>query len=105
MQPANKHRSSNGQTVTRHTAQMNTTAHSGAMRHGPVVTSVVPASGVEVQQVFDYTEPADDTSSMSTPNSNSYWDHPFLKDSLGDTVIHLDQVRDSFRESFRGSYY
>ena len=60
------------------------------VNNSTTATSTTASHGACVQEVFDYTEPAEDTSSMSTPNS--YWDHPFLKDSLGDTVIHLDQV-------------
>ncbi len=48
----------------------------------------------EEQGGFDYAETVDTTSSLSTPNSSSLWDtsNPFSKDSLGDTVIHLDKV-------------
>ena len=51
-------------------------------------------SGSVKSDRFDYVEPVDTTSSMSTPTSSNYWDNdPFAKDSLGDTVIHLDKVR------------
>ena len=39
---------------------------------------------------FDYAEQAADTSSLSTPTNEN--ESPFSRDSLGDTVIHLDQV-------------
>ena len=41
---------------------------------------------------FDYAEMAITTSSMSTP-TNDNGESPFSRDSLGDTVIHLDKVR------------
>ena len=41
---------------------------------------------------FDYAEMAVTTSSMSTP-TNDNGESPFSRDSLGDTVIHLDKVR------------
>lgn len=41
---------------------------------------------------FDYTEAAVSTSSVSTP-TNEVGESPFSRDSLGDTVIHLDKVR------------
>ena len=43
---------------------------------------------------FDYEENAENDSSLSTP-SNSYWDSPFAQDSLGDTAIHLDKVKEA----------
>lgn len=56
-----------------------------------------PSMGSKGMDSFDYAEAVDTTSSMSTPNSSNYWDSPFAKDSLGDTVIHLDKV---FKSSF-----
>ena len=41
---------------------------------------------------FDYAEVAATTSSLSTP-TNDDGESPFSRDSLGDTVIHLDKVR------------
>ena len=41
---------------------------------------------------FDYAEMAVTTSSMSTP-TNDNGESPFSRDSLGETVIHLDKVR------------
>ena len=41
---------------------------------------------------FDYVEAAVTTSSLSTP-TNDVGESPFSRDSLGDTVIHLDKVR------------
>lgn len=41
---------------------------------------------------FDYVETAENTSSLSTPSTTSLKESPFAQDSLGDTVIHLDQV-------------
>ena len=41
---------------------------------------------------FDYAEMAATTSSLSTP-TNDNGESPFSRDSLGDTVIHLDKVR------------
>ena len=46
----------------------------------------------DAKEGFDYAENVDTTSSLSTPNSSAYWDNPFAKESLGDTVIHLDKV-------------
>ncbi|PVD34338.1 hypothetical protein C0Q70_05609 [Pomacea canaliculata] len=40
---------------------------------------------------FDYTEAAVSTSSVSTP-TNEVGESPFSRDSLGDTVIHLDKA-------------
>ncbi len=39
---------------------------------------------------FDYVEQVDTVSTLSTPNSTT--ENPFSKESLGDTVIHLDKV-------------
>ena len=41
---------------------------------------------------FDYVEPVDSASSMSTPPPSSLPDDPFASDNLGETVIRLDKV-------------
>ena len=56
----------------------------------------MPSGGSVQSDRFDYAENVETTSSMSTPTSGpgAHWgDNPFAQDSLGDTVIHLDQVR------------
>ncbi|XP_064610122.1 pericentriolar material 1 protein-like isoform X3 [Liolophura sinensis] len=47
---------------------------------------------------FDYVETAENTSSLSTPSTTSFKESPFAQDSLGDTVIHLDQALRRMRE-------
>ena len=59
-------------------------------------------SGSVKSDRFDYAEAVDTTSSLSTPTSSNYWDHDhFSKDSLGDTVIHLDKVSSSVPSNSR----
>ncbi|KAH3829898.1 pericentriolar material 1 protein-like isoform X2 [Dreissena polymorpha] len=58
-------------------------------------------SGSMKNDQFDYQEPADEDSSVSTP-SNSYWDSPFNQDSLGETVVHLDKTLKKMREYEEG---
>jgi len=42
---------------------------------------------------FDYLENVEMTSSQSTPStSSSHLESPFARESLGDTVIHMDKV-------------
>ena len=42
---------------------------------------------------FDYLENVEITSSQSTPStSSSHLESPFARESLGDTVIHMDKV-------------
>lgn len=46
------------------------------------------------------------TSTLSTPQSQTgsqNWDDPFNQDTLGDTVIHLDQVRSQYTRPFYSS--
>lgn len=42
--------------------------------------------------LYDYCEKAEDPSTVDTPDSG-HWELPFAKDSLGETVIHLDKAR------------
>ena len=46
---------------------------------------------------FDYSEKAESSAgsqSQSTISDIACWETPFAQDSLGDTVIHFDRVRD-----------
>ncbi|XP_076446756.1 uncharacterized protein LOC143284040 isoform X2 [Babylonia areolata] len=49
---------------------------------------------------FDYAEPAVTTSSLSTP-TNDVGESPFSRDSLGDTVIHLDKALDKMKRELQ----
>jgi len=48
-------------------------------------------SGSMKDDKYDYQEPADVASSVST-SSNSVWEAPFNRDALGETAIKLDEV-------------
>jgi hypothetical protein len=45
---------------------------------------------------FDFAERAQNSSNVETPDPEP-WEIPFAKDSLGETVIHLDKARILFR--------
>lgn len=48
------------------------------------------SSQIRNNDMYDYAEVAETGSTMSTPTSNQ--DPPFAAESLGDTVINLDEV-------------
>ncbi|XP_060554771.1 pericentriolar material 1 protein-like isoform X2 [Ruditapes philippinarum] len=60
-------------------------------------TSQLIRTGSLKNDKYDYQEPAEIDSSVSTP-SNSFWDNPFNSDSLGETVIHLDKTLEKMKE-------
>jgi len=52
----------------------------------------VPAETV-TEGIYDYVENVESGSTLSTPTSSHTGEVPFASEGLGDTVIHLDKVR------------
>ena len=52
----------------------------------------VPAETV-TEGIYDYVENVESGSTLSTPTSSHTGEAPFASEGLGDTVIHLDKVR------------
>ncbi|XP_032242223.2 pericentriolar material 1 protein isoform X2 [Nematostella vectensis] len=57
----------------------------------------VPAQ-VVTEGIYDYAEPVESGSTLSTPTSSQAGESPFASEGLGDTVIHLDQTLSKMRE-------
>lgn len=54
--------------------------------------AAVPAETV-TEGIYDYVENVESGSTLSTPTSSHTGEAPFASEGLGDTVIHLDKVR------------